>query len=30
MLKTEENDKPVSLSTIKLVFSDRDTHQKGA
>jgi hypothetical protein len=25
--KTEENDEPVSLSTIKLVFSDRDTHQ---
>lgn len=24
--KTEENDEPVSLSTIKLVFSDRDTH----
>ena len=25
--KTEENNEPVSLSTIKLVFSDRDTHQ---
>lgn len=25
--KTEENGEPVSLSTIKLVFSDRDTHQ---
>lgn len=25
--KIEENGEPVSLSTIKLVFSDRDTHQ---